>query len=968
MIEFCAISNFSFLKGGSSPEEIVKKAKELGYTGIAITDENSLAGIVRGVSRSEIPFVVGTKLVLKDTYIYAYPESLDGYKSLCRIISLGNLRSEKGNCLIEKYDLLNNLKECSLIFKDEIDKDFSHLFCSRVLRRGDPYRTNSIATNEPLYHSEERRELQDILTCIREKTTIDKAGFLLEKNAERHLKPISEFYRTFPKESIHRAFELFERVKSFSLLEVKYEYPGEKDIGFLRSETLKQAKEKYPLGIPTKVLNLLEEEFKLIEELGYEKYFLTCYDIVNFARSRGILCQGRGAAANSVVCFCLGITNVDPTKIDLLFARFVSKERLEPPDIDIDFEHERREEVIQYIYEKYGREHAALACSVITYRPRSAVRDVGKALGLSLSLVDTLAKSIHRWVSYDIPDETIKNLGLEKSALKNLIRLSSEIQGFPRHLSQHVGGFIISKTPLLELVPILNTAMDSRTMIEWDKDDLEAMGILKIDILALGMLTAIRKALSLINKDIGEIPPEDPKVYDMICKADTVGVFQIESRAQMSMLPRLKPRCFYDLVIEVAIVRPGPIHGDMVHPYLRRRRGEEKVFFPDERVKEVLGKTLGVPLFQEQAMRLAIVLAGFSPGEAEELRRAMGAWKRNKELIATFKERVISGMVGSGYSKEFAENCMNQIKGFSEYGFPESHAASFAHLVYISSWIKCFHPDAFLCGLLNSQPMGFYSPSQLIQDAQRHGVNILPIDVNYSDWESKIGVRLGMSLVKGLSQFQADIISLKRPYKSIFDLWSKTRGKGLPLLKSTLIALAKADAFMSINRSRKSALWDIKALPNDPGPLDQPESELFSFKSYPIQEEMLLDYESTGFSLRAHPVGLMRGSLKGILTSKELRERSKPKSVVTVAGLSVIRQRPQTAKGVIFITLEDETGFVNLIINNTIFEKYQRTILLENFIIARGRLEKIEDIVYVYVSEIFGRNENLELSVKSYSY
>ncbi|MEY4700785.1 MAG: hypothetical protein RL326_972, partial [Pseudomonadota bacterium] len=608
-----------------------------------------------------------------------------------------------------------------------------------------------VATNDVHYHSHDRKPLQDAITCIREKCTIQQAGFKLFQNGERYLKPPEEMLRLFRDlpHAISRTQAITEIASSFSLSQLTYTYPDEicpnqlSAYDYLTQEVHRGALRHYSKEVPEHVTKAIEEELALIKELEYEKYFLTCYDIVTFARSRGILCQGRGAAANSVVCYCLGITSVDPTKIDLLFARFVSKERREPPDIDIDFEHERREEVIQYIYTKYGRHRAAIAAEVVTYQARSAVREIGKALGLSLEIVDKLAKSVHRWTGCAITAESLRELGVDPfdTTIQNVLILSNELVGFPRHLSQHVGGFIISNTPLSEIVPIINAGMESRTIIEWDKNDIEELGMLKIDILALGMLTCIRKALDLINQrrdnnlELHSIPSEDPAVYEMLSRSDSVGVFQVESRAQMSMLPRLKPRCFYDLVIEVAIVRPGPIQGNMVHPFLKRRNGYEKPYYPDARVERILGKTLGVPIFQEQAMRLAITLANFSPGEAEQLRRAMAAWKTHKGVIENFKEKIVKGMLANGYNAEFAETCLNQIKGFSEYGFPESHAASFALLVYASAWIKRHYPAEFACALLNSQPMGFYAPSQIVQDAQRHGVSVHTIDANKSSWD-----------------------------------------------------------------------------------------------------------------------------------------------------------------------------------------------------------------------------------------
>jgi error-prone DNA polymerase len=844
-----------------------------------------------------------------------------------------------------------------------------------------------VATNDVYYHIPERKPLQDALTCIRLGCTIQQAGFSLFQNSERFLKPANEMQRLFRSipHAIRRTQEITEIASQFSLSSLRYTYPdeicpeGRPPQEYLHECVHRGARERYPRGIPPAVADAIEQELFLIRELEYEKYFLTCHDIVRYARSRGILCQGRGAAANSVVCFCLGITSVDPTVIDLLFARFVSKERREPPDIDIDFEHERREEVIQYIYSKYGRDRAALTAEVVTYRARSAVREIGKVLGLSLEIVDRLAKSVHRWTECAITADTLRELGLDPfdATIQNTIALSGELVGFPRHLSQHVGGFVICNDPLCEIVPIINASMQNRTIIEWDKNDIEELGMLKIDILALGMLTCIRKALELVNVkcpeklELHSIPAEDPAVYDMLCASDTVGVFQVESRAQMSMLPRLRPRCFYDLVIEVAIVRPGPIQGNMVHPYLRRRSGLERPNYPDERVKKILGKTLGVPIFQEQAMRLAITLANFSPGEAERLRRAMAAWKSHKGVIQTFKEKIIKGMSENGYSTEFAETCINQIKGFSEYGFPESHAASFALLVYASAWLKRHHPAEFACALLNSQPMGFYAPAQIVRDAQKHGVEVLPIDANHSAWDTTISyqdtenacarLRLGLRLVVGLRREYGEALRRSIESDGTFDSISSLWGRNANVSKSTLATLARADAFGSFELTRRAAHWQIQELGHRPAPLDR----LFKSRdSHPavslpdssMQSEMFADYATSGLSLRAHPMQFLRGYLtpRGVVTAEALSSKygMKKGTRVSAAGLAIIRQRPGTAKGVVFITLEDETGTLNLIIRPSIFERYSKIVMMSAMLLASGVLERIGEVIYVDVSAI----------------
>jgi error-prone DNA polymerase len=740
----------------------------------------------------------------------------------------------------------------------------------------------------------------------------------------------------------------------------------------LRSLTWKGAAERYPDGVPARVHQAIEDELKLIDELSYAPYFLTVQDLVVFARSKGILCQGRGAAANSAVCYCLGVTSVDPDRINLLFERFVSRERNEPPDIDIDFEHDRREEVIQYIYKKYGRDRAALTAEVISYRGRSAVRDVGKALGLSQDCVDSLAKTLDWWDEGAIQTQRLRELGLnpDDRTLKLVLRLTGQLLGFPRHLSQHVGGFVITNTPLSELVPIENAAMEDRTVIEWDKDDIDAMGMLKVDCLGLGMLTCIRKAFEMVKAHSGRdltlasVPAEDSAVYDMACRADTVGVFQIESRAQMSMLPRHKPRCFYDLVIEVAIVRPGPIQGNMVHPYLRRRSGEEPYSYPNEAVRQVLGRTLGVPLFQEQAMQLAIVAAGFTPGQADQLRRAMAAWKRKGDLIYRFGEQLIAGMLANGYEREFAERCFEQIKGFSEYGFPESHAASFALLVYVSLWLKCYYPTAFAAALINSQPMGFYAPAQIVRDAKEHGVQALPIDVNHSHWDCTleaggVDLRLGTRLISGLSQIHADAIAVERarggPYGTVEEV---KRRAGVPA--AALRRLARADAFCSCGVDRQGALWAIQPIRDEQLPIfngaasiDEP-CKVLPFVDEP--KRVRDDYAATGLSLKAHPVSFLRPHLDKLEATRagDLRDESRFRqgASVSVAGIVLVRQRPGTASGIVFITLEDETGVANLIVRPKVFERYRRAARHSRIILCSGTIERQGMVVHVQVCKL----------------
>ena len=1055
-------SNFSFLTGASHPHEIVWKAAELGYKHIALTDRNTLSSAVRAHAAARdagIRCLVGCRIELSETItpeylrtsLLLYPTNREGYGMLCRLLTEGRARVQKNEfCYsleeflkyqhyfvtvivppyfqsrlhlehqwhnessLHLYDLCQKLrdnardKEMLSLAVTQSYGPLNQRFIRETLQVSRSLQIPVVATNDVYYHTPERRPLQDVLTCIREGCTIQQAGLRLLANGERYIKPPHEIARLFREipGAVTRSIEIAEQCSSFSLDLVKYQYPleiyptGASPEQYLREQVSIGAAQRYPAGVPTKVLGQIEEELTLIRELQYEKYFLTCYDIVTYARAQGILCQGRGAAANSVVCYCLGITSVDPTRVDLLFARFVSKERKEPPDIDIDFEHERREEVIQHIYKKYGRERAAIASEVVTYRPRSAIREVGKVLGLSLQVVDALAKNVHRWTGYSITADLLRELGLDPFdvTIQNSLLLANEIVGFPRHLSQHVGGFIISQEPLCEIVPIINAGMEGRTIIEWDKNDIEELGMLKIDVLALGMLTCIRKAIDLVNqnnpsKDLSfhSIPAEAPEVYAMLQRSDSVGVFQVESRAQMSMLPRLKPKCFYDLVIEVAIVRPGPIQGNMVHPYLRRRNGLERPYYPDKRVENILGKTLGVPIFQEQAMRLAIVLAQFTPDEAERLRRAMAAWKHNKGAIETFKEKIIRGMTQNGYSIEFAETCLNQIKGFSEYGFPESHAASFALLVYASAWLKRFHPSEFYCALLNSQPMGFYSPSQIVRDAQKHGITVKEIDVRYSKWDCTLEksdqspfpeVRLGLRLIAGLRTDDGEAIVAaveENPHlNSLEEIQSEISGR----TKRGLKKLAGADSFSGIELPRRKALWELQALPESPTPMDRLfRSEHRNASPLPkttLQQDMFSDYQTTGLSLRAHPIQFVRDQLKkrGASTAEELgvSHGVKVGTTVRAAGIATIKQRPGTARGVVFITLEDETGVINLIIRPQIFEKFQKEILNSSTLVVRGKLERIGEVVYIDTYEIGSLDPEtfssyqLRHSVKSYSY
>ncbi len=851
-----------------------------------------------------------------------------------------------------------------------------------------------LAAGDVHYHTPARMPLHDVLTSIRHGTTVDQAGDLLFPNAQRHLKSLEEIAAHFSIEpaAIHRTREIVNHCH-FSLDQLRYEYPeelapsGMTPFQYLTQLTWEGGAKRYPHGIPEKVHQLLTHELELIGDLQYEAYFLTVWDLVRFARQQGILCQGRGSAANSAVCYCLHVTAVDPDQTDLLFERFVSRERDEAPDIDVDFEHERREEVIQYLYQKYGRERAGLAAEVITYRSRSAIRDVGKALGLSLDRVDALAKQVEGYTYEPQFEDRCRQVGIdpESDRGQRLIHLVNELIGFPRHLSQHVGGMVMTRGPLCELVPIENAAMADRTVISWDKNDLEDLGILKVDCLALGMLTAIRKAFQLIRQHYGKrltlanVPQDDPDVYDMICNADTIGVFQIESRAQMSMLPRLRPRCYYDLVVEVAIVRPGPIQGQMVHPYLRRRMGLEQVTFPNDEIRAVLEKTLGVPIFQEQAMRLAVVAAGFTPGQADQLRRAMGAWRR-PGIIDQFRIKLHDGMLARGLSREFADQVFRQIRGFGEYGFPESHAASFALLVYISAWLKYHYPAAFCAALVNSQPMGFYSPSQLVRDAREHQVEVLPVDINYSHWHCQLeartsqpedsdpmAIRLGMRLIRGLSQVDAEKIDQARGqqrFSSLNDFTQRTA-----FSRAVVMRLSQADVFASVGLNRRRALWEA---------LDQERSfrNLPLFESLPREDdapadlpqlhdidEVFADYDSTGLSLKAHPISFYRAQLdQWSITPTDQLVFRKNNQWVVVAGLVLLRQRPSTAKGITFVTLEDETGVANLVLHQHIWQKFYAIARRSPAWIAHGRVETRHSVIHILVTRLEDLAQRLKRS------
>ncbi len=1004
--ELQTTTNFSFLRGASHPDELVLQAAALGHPAIAVTDRNSLAGVVRAhvaAKEANIRLVVGARLDLADgASLLAYPVNRAAYGRLSRLITVGRRRAPKGECILYHQDVLDFGTGLIFVVLPTDDAEEALSVQVRALRsafpesvylaahnlcRGDDRRRLArrsglaarleiplVATNDVLMHSRARRPLLDVVTCIREKCVIDEAGWRLGVNAERHLKSAADMARLFRdhESALTRTLEIADRC-AFSLDELRYEYPDEiAPDGIAPQRQLERltwlgVKTRYPGGPTIEVRVQLEHELALIEELDYAPYFLTVYDLVRFARERDILCQGRGSAANSAVCYCLGITAVDPSRLDLLFERFVSAERDEPPDIDVDFEHERREEVIQYIYEKYGRDRAGLAATVISYRSRSAVREVGKTLGLSADTITALTSQVHGRSGDEVTDDQVREVGLDPAdrRVRMALELTRQLVGFPRHLSQHVGGFVITRGRLDELTPIENAAMADRTVIEWNKDDLAALGMLKIDVLALGMLTCIRKGFDLIRSHYGvshnlaSVPGKDEAVYDMLCQGDSVGVFQVESRAQMAFLPRMKPRDFYDLVIEVAIVRPGPIQGDMVHPYLRRRNGEETVDYPSEDLRRVLEKTLGVPLFQEQAMRVAIVGAGFTPSEADRLRRAMATF-RHTGTIHTFQEKMINGMLERGHERDFAERCFRQIEGFGDYGFPESHAASFALLVYVSAWMKRHYPAVFTCALLNSQPMGFYAPAQLVRDARDHGVAVRPPDVNLSGWdcaleldeagEGAYALRLGLRQIRGFKEADGEWVVAARGtgYADPAAIWRRAGLNGGALEK-----LARADAFASMGLSRRESLWaarrfaaanangDAKPLPlfeaagDDGWGVEEP----VTLPDMPLGEAVMADYASLRLSLRCHPVMLLRGEFDSATPAKALIDTDND-TWVTVVGLVLARQRPGTAKGVIFATLEDETGVANIIVWPKIFERFRRIVLTARLLKVTGRLQR----------------------------
>ena len=1003
--ELRCVSTFSFLVGASQPEELVERAKKAGYSALALTDECSMAGMVRAhvaAKKLNLKLLVGSQFKVETAQddapgpfnLVVLACNLNGYGNLCEFITKLRRSSEKGTYQLKLSNLTAaELEDCVVVASPSRKASPEQLlglarwlltnFTGRcwlgveLLRQLDDemwlhkLRQASelsaiplVAAGDVYMHVRSRKALHDVMTATRTGRPLAECGRELQVNAERHLRTRLRLSQTFSTDLMAETLHVANRC-AFSLDELKYQYPdevvplGETPASYLRRITYEGAGRRWPDGVPAKLETQIEHELQLIGDLKYEHYFLTVYDIVAFARSRQILCQGRGSAANSVVCYCLGVTEVDPARMSVLFERFISKERNEPPDIDVDFEHERREEVIQYLYNKYGRSRAALTAVAITYRPKSAIRDVGKALGLPEETIEALAKNHTWWDGHDVQAARIVELGLslDDLAIKQLLQLTGQVIGLPRHLSQHPGGFVLTKGPLSRMVPIENASMPDRTVIQWDKDDIDALGLLKVDVLALGMLTAIRKSLAFISQRKGyafamqDIPAEDQTTFDMICQADTVGVFQIESRAQMSMLPRLRPRCFYDLVIEVAIVRPGPIQGGMVHPYLNRRQGKEPVTYPSKALEEALGRTLGVPVFQEQVMQVAILAAGFTPGEADQLRRAMAAWKR-KGGLEQYRSKIVDGMTSRGYELSFAEAIFEQIKGFSEYGFPESHAASFALLVYASCWLKCHHPAEFLAAMLNSQPLGFYSGSQLVQDAKRHGVEVRCVDVTHSDWDCTLeglphppAVRLGLRMVVGLKAGSA-IRILEARKEALFDgAEDLARRAGLEQQEMTL--LAGADALMSLAGHRRQQVWEAAALRATPkllrdAPVDEDYLEL---PEAPEGEEVVWDYAATGLTLRRHPLAILRPQLaaQGWKTAAELHDLPTGR-LAHACGIVTVRQQPETAKGTMFVSLEDETGSVQVIVWPKIKARLRIPLLRSRLMAVKGTWQREGDV------------------------
>lgn len=1023
--ELQVTTHFSFLRGASSADELFATAQELGIEALGVVDRNSLAGIVRALEASRatgVRLIVGCRLDLQDGMsILVYPTDRTAYSRLTRLLTLGKERGGKAHCILTLDDvalyadgligvLVPDLADetCAVRLRKTADIFGNRSYVALSLRRrpndqlrlhqisnlAAQFKVRTVVTNDVLFHEPGRRQLQDVVTCIRNNTTIDEVGFERERHADRYLKPPEEMERLFPRyqEALARTMEIVNRCR-FSLDELTYQYPEEAIVdGMDAQQSLEHyvrecIPNRYPEGLPQKVLRAVRHELDLIKEMRYAPYFLTVFSIVRFARSQDIICQGRGSAANSAICYILGITSIDPETNDLLFERFVSKERDEPPDIDVDFEHERRDEVIQWIYKTYGKDRAALCATVNRYRAKGAIRDVGKALGLPEDIIKALSSGMWHWSEKLVNDQRLETQGLNPKdrRLALTLKLAQQLMGAPRHLGQHPGGFVLTHDRLDDLVPIEPATMADRQVIEWDKDDIEALKFMKVDVLAIGMLTCMAKSFDLLRQhkdvdlDLAGVPHEDPATYAMIRKADTLGTFQVESRAQMAMLPRLKPRTFYDLVIQVAIVRPGPIQGDMVHPYLRRREGKEAVDYPTPELEAVLGKTLGVPLFQESAMKVAMVCAGFTGGEADQLRKSMATFKFTGG-VSRFKDKLVSGMIKNGYSADFAEKTFSQLEGFGSYGFPESHAASFALIAYASNWMKSHYPEVFCAALINSQPMGFYAPAQIVGDARNHGVEIRPVCINRSRWDCTLeqvgdtdrhAVRLGMRLVKGLADVHvARIVAarMNRSFESVDDVW---RRSSVPT--EALVQLAEADAFRSsLGLQRRDALWGIKALRDEPLPLFAAASER-EHRAIAEQQEpkvelrqmtkghnVVEDYEHTGLSLREHPIAFLRKDLtdRRIVTCAEAMNARDGRWIMT-AGLVLVRQKPGSAKGVMFITIEDETGPANIVVWPSLFERRRQVVLGSTMMAINGRIQREGEVVHLVAQQLFDLSHDL---------
>ncbi|MDE1544224.1 error-prone DNA polymerase [Dechloromonas agitata] len=1002
--ELHCLSNFSFLRGASHPDELIEQALEQGYAALALTDECSLAGIVRAHQAAKaagLKLLVGSEMTTVDGLKLVFlARNREGYGNLSALITLARRRADKGSYTLHRHDLnavspSGAVPDCLVLWvpDEQASIEQGHWLAERFAGRlwiavelhagpddgarladlqalGQACGLPLVASGDVHMHVRARRPVQDVLTALRLKTTVFEAGYALFPNAERHLRSRLRLSRLYPPELLVETLRIAEQC-TFSLDELRYEYPEEivpaehTPTSWLRHETERGLVERYPQGVPEDVRQRVEHELALIADLKYEAYFLTVYDIVCHAREIGVLCQGRGSAANSTVCFALGITEVDPARAAMLFERFISKERGEPPDIDVDFEHERRDEIIDYIYRKYGRERTALAAALITYRTKGALRDAGRALGFDAARIDALTASLAWWDKREQLPARFAEQGLDPDSprVAKWLWLAEQLRGFPRHLTQHVGGFVMSRGPLARLVPVENTAMPERTVIQWDKDDLDAVGLMKVDVLALGMLSALRRMLAMLSGRSGrewrlrDIPSEDPTTYAMLCRADSMGVFQVESRAQMSMLPRLRPRRYYDLVVEVALVRPGPIQGDMVHPYLKRRQGRERIEQISPAVDAVLARTYGVPIFQEQVMQLAIVAADFTPGEADQLRRAMAAWRR-KGNLQKYQDKLRAGMAANGLPAEFAERIVQQIQGFGEYGFPESHAASFALLVYASAWVKRHHPAIFLCALLNSQPMGFYSPSMLIQDARRHGVSVLPVDANASTWDSQVdtrgAVRLGLREISGFSPVAAERMVLARqaagPFANVADLAARAG-----LNRRDLDRLAAADALASLAGHRRQASWAATAAVVQGDLFDgiAPSEPVLDLPAPGEGENLVADYRNLGFTLRRHPLALLRAQLqqRRFVPAGELAQAGH-RALVRAAGIVVGRQRPGTATGIVFVTLEDETGLTNVVVHPQLVERQRRELLGASLLGVFGQLQVEGQVVHLVAKRL----------------